>query len=205
MRNSSQPTFVYFLKPVGFFGPIKIGCSEFPIQRLKTLMAWSPFELELLATAEGGVDLERNLHECFFDLHLRGEWFRPDARLMACIEILKGGAPIADAVDLNDRRGSILKNRTRKGMSANTLDRLSYSRRIDARIRGFNKRHDGERVSAPDDVYRIMKRWRGDYRDQDGTGIRPTEAERARLDQFLANLPAELQAQLATEPERGAA
>lgn len=198
----AQKSFVYFLKPVGFFGPIKIGCSAFPIRRLKGLMSWSPFDLEIMATVPGGPELEANLHACFCDLNIRGEWFTPDARLLACIEIIKGGAPIADAVDLNDRRGSIRKGRTRKAMSENTLHRLSYARRIDARIRGFNKHLDGgRRVSAPNDVYRIMNRWRGDYRDQDGTGIRPTDAELARLDQFLSNLPAELASQLtASEP-----
>lgn len=39
MRN----THVYFIKPIGMDGPIKIGCSDKPARRLITLAAWSPF------------------------------------------------------------------------------------------------------------------------------------------------------------------
>lgn len=107
----SKPTYVYFIRPVGMVGPIKIGCSELPEGRLASLAAWSPYPLEIVVTIAGGIKLERNIHECFADLHSHHEWFRPGQRLLEAIDKLKRRVPIDQAVNLDDRRGTILKRK----------------------------------------------------------------------------------------------
>lgn len=98
---------VYFIKPVGMDGPIKIGCSAHTGKRLLMLSNWSPFPLEILVEIEGGFDLEGNIHQCFADLHLHREWFRAHPRLTSAIAAIASGAPVADAIDLNDKRGKL--------------------------------------------------------------------------------------------------
>ncbi len=66
---------VYFLKPVGADGPIKIGCSELPMQRLRMVEIWSPVLLEMIGYVPGGHDAERVIHYMFGNLRLHGEWF----------------------------------------------------------------------------------------------------------------------------------
>lgn len=75
---------VYFIKPVGMIGPVKIGCSKSPDNRLSCLATWSPFALEIVASVEGDFLLERRFHAAFLHLHERREWFRwaPDLQLV---------------------------------------------------------------------------------------------------------------------------
>ena len=68
-------TRVYFIKPIGMEGPIKIGCSFSPTARRETLETWSPFALEIVAEIEGEFRLERQFHALFSDSHQRREWF----------------------------------------------------------------------------------------------------------------------------------
>lgn len=107
----TSPTHVYFVKPVGMAGPIKIGCSWHAVERLKTLSAWSPFPLEIILTIPGSYKLEKNIHACFADLHSHREWFHAADRLLAAIELLKQGVPVERAIDLNNRVGKITKGR----------------------------------------------------------------------------------------------
>lgn len=79
------PPFVYFLQPVTG-GPIKIGCSLIPENRLVSLMAWSPHPLKLLAKAPGSMALEGELHKRFKAHRSHGEWFRPAPELLALID-----------------------------------------------------------------------------------------------------------------------
>lgn len=105
---SPRPTsFVYFLRPVGAEGPVKIGCSMTPERRLSNLMTWAPVPLEIAATVPGSRALEHNVHQCFADLHSHREWFRAHQRITDVIEGLRAGKPLHSVLDLNDRRGSI--------------------------------------------------------------------------------------------------
>ncbi|MFC8201731.1 GIY-YIG nuclease family protein [Streptomyces sp. NPDC057298] len=54
---------------------VKIGYSKNPEKRLWFLQVGSPVELFVLATFEGGRDLEEALHHYFRACHIRGEWF----------------------------------------------------------------------------------------------------------------------------------
>src|SRR3546814_2529964 len=71
----SRDRFVYFIKPVGMGGPVKIGCSYSPDARRNTLDTWSPFALEVVATIKGDEEMERRFHAKFQDTHERREWF----------------------------------------------------------------------------------------------------------------------------------
>lgn len=67
--------YVYFIRPVGMRGPIKVGSSQSPEGRRGTLATWSPFPLEIIAQIEGNSLLERRFHAYFKDTYERREWF----------------------------------------------------------------------------------------------------------------------------------
>jgi hypothetical protein len=114
---------VYFIRQVGAIGPIKIGCSKLPEGRLHSLMAWSPVDLEIVAIIPGDYDLEWNIHDCFALAHIRGEWFRPMPDLVTAVEKIAAGVPVHEAIDLNNRHGS-LRSMRRKALKARQAQTL---------------------------------------------------------------------------------
>ena len=82
---------VYFIKPIGMEGPVKIGCTKMPKVRLSTLDTWSPFPLEIAVEVSGGFDIERRFHNLFSHLHQRKEWFHAAPELTKAITELKNG------------------------------------------------------------------------------------------------------------------
>lgn len=98
---------VYFLQQADG-GPVKIGVSWDVDRRLATIALWSPHPLVLLAAVPGDKYMERNIQDCFADCHYHHEWFHPEPRLMAAIAAMAAGTPVAEAIDLNDRRGNTL-------------------------------------------------------------------------------------------------
>jgi hypothetical protein len=125
----ARPTFVYFMRPIGADGPVKIGCSIHPLGRLSQLMEFGHSHLEIVAAILGDLALERNLHECFLDTHSHREWFNASPRLTACIEALQAGKPIHEAVDLTKRLGDF-KRKPRKAQrtSAAWTERVEFNR-----------------------------------------------------------------------------
>jgi hypothetical protein len=99
---------VYFLRAIGTDGPVKIGCSDDPVERLKVFGSLSPYPLEILVMIDGSRELEWNIHDCFYDQHSHHEWFLPSPRLSWFIKKLQNGIPVHEAIDLSDRRGSVL-------------------------------------------------------------------------------------------------
>jgi len=66
---------------------VKIGVTwNNPYSRLGQAQVNCPLDLELLATCVGGVNAERELHDRFADLRIRGEWFRLSDELRAHIQ-----------------------------------------------------------------------------------------------------------------------
>lgn len=65
---------VYFIR-VGETGPVKIGVSNNPQARLKAFDTHSPVPLRLIRVVDGNRHTERQLHERYRSLWLRGEWF----------------------------------------------------------------------------------------------------------------------------------
>lgn len=120
-------SFVYFIKPVGLDGPIKIGCSGNVTSRLATLMSWSPFPLEVVATIPGSFDLEQNIQDCFLDCLRHGEWFNAEPRLVDAIAKIADGVPVENAIDLSDRRGNIRRGK-HKGAAAWSAQTKQYMR-----------------------------------------------------------------------------
>jgi len=72
--------FVYFVQ-AGIDGPIKIGWAIDPLDRVRELQVGNHEQLQLLMTVADNGTLEMTLHERFRDLHIRGEWFRPEGDL----------------------------------------------------------------------------------------------------------------------------
>lgn len=177
---NSPSSRVYFLKPVGMYGPIKIGCSQWPEERLKSLMSWSPFPLEIMATTAGGLDLEMKLHDRFASSHKHSEWFEPTTDLIVGISALKSGKAIEEAFDLSVREGSIRSKRYRKRnfppeMRAN----MSWCHRVRWAVKKAEEVR-GVSLWPPEDVARLT----------DGREFRKqlrTVEQVARLENFIAN------------------
>lgn len=72
---------VYFIG--GDAGPIKIGSSNSPLERLATFQTGSPVVLRIHALAWGGLQKEREYHERFAAHRLHGEWFEPHEDILA--------------------------------------------------------------------------------------------------------------------------
>jgi hypothetical protein len=89
---------IYFIKPVGMAGPVKIGRSCSPDKRLETLRTWSPFPLEIVAQIDGPPELERRFHQHFIDLYESHEWFRVSNELEAVIREINEGTFNIDAL-----------------------------------------------------------------------------------------------------------
>jgi hypothetical protein len=102
---------IYFVQQ-GTDGPIKIGVSTDPEQRLRTLQSSSPQPLTLLAFMPGGVESERDLHRRFADGRLEGEWFRSDTPGLAD-EIARSahGQYLIDALGEADEKAASWKQR----------------------------------------------------------------------------------------------
>jgi hypothetical protein len=83
---------VYFVKPIGSAGPIKIGFSNDVDKRMMTLTRWSPVDLEVIALLPGDTVLERRLHRHFLDTHWRNEWFHWSRPLADLIAAVSGGS-----------------------------------------------------------------------------------------------------------------
>lgn len=88
------PKQIYFLRPVGQDGPIKIGCSISPIRRLTAIQIWSPVKLEIAAVTSGGHEYERQLHARFARQRLHGEWFAPCPDLTNLIRSIANGGEL---------------------------------------------------------------------------------------------------------------
>lgn len=83
---------VYFIQAIAG-GPVKIGRSITPTERLSSLQTGNPMPLRIIATIPGGAFAERALHRAFADDRVKGEWFSPSRELMAFIaEISRKGS-----------------------------------------------------------------------------------------------------------------
>ena len=135
---------VYFIKPVGMNGPIKVGLSSDHLARVEKLASWSPFPLEILAAVDGGKKLEARIHASISDLHTHHEWFRADPRLVSAIAAIQGGASADQAFGLAPDS---------KGVSL-TYTRPIWTEEARARARENTRRWQAERKAkqAPSPV-----------------------------------------------------
>jgi hypothetical protein len=87
-----DPVWVYFLRPVGGEGPIKIGMTRSPQKRLIDYMRWSPVPLELVAKIQASQKMERQFHALFLHLHSHHEWFHAGPDLTAAMDAINAGS-----------------------------------------------------------------------------------------------------------------
>lgn len=78
----AQPTMFAYAIQAGEGGPIKIGTSADPWQRLKTLQTANASELRVIAAWRVLFFEEQDIHETFARFRLRGEWFEPAEELV---------------------------------------------------------------------------------------------------------------------------
>jgi hypothetical protein len=89
---ASQPAWVYFIRPVGQEGPVKVGCSGVPENRLLALATWSPYPLEIVARYPGTLETERRFHALFADSYSHREWFHATPLISAVIHQINEGS-----------------------------------------------------------------------------------------------------------------
>lgn len=87
--QSDAEGFVYFIG--GASGPIKIGFSCDPSQRLRTISKHHPEELSILGAVRGTPLLEFTIHQEWAPLRIRGEWFQRTPELERVIEEISDG------------------------------------------------------------------------------------------------------------------
>lgn len=172
---------VYFMKPIGQDGPVKIGCSKHPGKRLADIATWSPIPLEILAMVPGTCADEQFLHGVFFSDHLHREWFRPSATLSAVIEKAKRTQTLSWARDELSPTGS---HRAKRPAPAYLHGYRSYRGRVRWALDRLQTAHGY--CEMPDDVRAVFDAWFGDTAKHIA-GRQPTAAEIARLDSFLAD------------------
>lgn len=83
---------VYFLKESGV-GAIKIGTSTNVDARMRAISSCTAHTLVLLATIDGGYEVESLVLELFRHARIRSEWFRPVPELLAYITEIRDSTP----------------------------------------------------------------------------------------------------------------
>lgn len=76
---------LYFVQ-CGNGGPIKIGVTDSPKTRMRTLQTACPYPLTLLYCREWFVGREAELHKRFAKYRTWGEWFLPAQEILAYVE-----------------------------------------------------------------------------------------------------------------------
>lgn len=91
---------IYFIRPVGLPGPIKIGCSRWPADRLQACMHQSPLPLEIVGSIPGDFKLERKFHNFLSGSLSHCEWFHPTELVISTMERVLAGETVGDVIDL---------------------------------------------------------------------------------------------------------
>lgn len=89
-------TCVYFIQAES--GPIKIGTTNSLFQRLSAIQTGNHENLKIIGALTGDDQSEKEHHEKFAHLRIRGEWFRPGDDLLSYIYEV---SEYADPVDLS--------------------------------------------------------------------------------------------------------
>lgn len=90
---------IYFLRRPEGIGPIKVGYSRWPVKRLQACMAWSPYELAIIALLpvplsdrpKGLHYIERQFHQRYLGWRLHHEWHEPAALILSDVAEIDGG------------------------------------------------------------------------------------------------------------------
>lgn len=170
---------VYFIRPVGMSGPVKIGCSNWPQDRLDTLSAWSPYPLEIVAEiADGDMQMERRIHCLFAEQHSHREWFRESPALTSMIDRLRAGESIGDIIDVHQPVGRwrVIK---RKPLTDAQRIGIGYRMKLYRARKPFWDGEWQDRRYFPHAIYSAL--------DEMQSGQMPTAEQRAQMDAFIAD------------------
>lgn len=186
-----RPDRLYFFKPIGQPGPIKIGCSRLPDNRLAECAAWSPIPLELIGTLPGTLEDEAFLHDCFIETRSHKEWFHFTPELDRAIKVAiaaQGVEPLRLTLQV---KGNLRRLRNYRPRPPAQALYFSYS----VRVRWAEKRLERR---APKDVQEILRKWSGraDYRTP--SLYEMPDGAIALLDKYLADPAAYAAQQKAT-------
>ncbi len=100
---------IYFARPVGTDGPVKIGISSNPYVRVRSLQGGCPLPLEIVATVEGDKTLERRFHAYFSETHSHCEWFAASEKMTNTIMRINQGLfrvkSLPDPTRISRKRG----------------------------------------------------------------------------------------------------
>jgi hypothetical protein len=170
------PPWVYFLRRADGVGPVKIGCSQRPEDRLSNFMQWSPYPLQIVARLLGDESLERRFHAQFSGQHSHREWFHPSPELIRVIDELRAGN--FDTAALPPAK-ALSSYRPRAPWTPEQRQGAVYSHRLNhLRIRG---------VLAPEAVTDAAWRWRSSRYTPGAPIYDPADA--AIVEAFLALHP----------------
>lgn len=109
---------VYFMR-AGANGAVKIGHSERPFNRMRTLQSSVPDPLSMMRVIEGDKELEKAMHARFRDVHIHGEWFHHHPDMTADL-----GAKDLPVTAQAKEYGQELSARSRTRPRSTTCDRL---------------------------------------------------------------------------------
>jgi hypothetical protein len=168
-------TRVYFIKPIGMQGPVKIGCSYSPDSRRDTLRYWSPFPLEIVAEIEGDFRIERQFHALFVDTYISHEWFNWSPELQAVIDAVAAGT--FDLATLPDP--ALLPRKARNNSYATAG--WKYERSVHARLQAM--RRSGVQLRDTHPIYMLAC-------EASECAERELPALRAKLEPLIAELKA---------------
>lgn len=177
---------VYFIRPVGELGPVKIGCSKWPEKRVKALLIWSPIELEIAASAPGIHAHERILHYRFADQHKHGEWFDYSPELGELIDFTaKNGALPPLEVPVGAAQWKVHREANSGRLPRRNAKFWGDKYRISKRVMDAERRvytHWGLETMRPAEINEIMQGYQG------FDTFPPNEAQIAVLEQYIAKL-----------------
>lgn len=131
---------IYFLRPVGQLGPVKIGCSVSPDGLRESLATWSPFTLEIIAEIDGDFTVERQFHALFRDTYQRREWFGWSDLMAETVNAINAGT--FDLASLPDPQQLGRFGVCRRPWTADQRLRASYTHRVFHAERRSGKRFD---------------------------------------------------------------
>lgn len=77
---------IYFIQQKSVDGYIKIGFSAKVASRRNDLQVASAYKLEILAILEESQTMEGIIHTILKDSWVSGEWFKPTAEVLKCID-----------------------------------------------------------------------------------------------------------------------
>lgn len=169
---------VYFLRPVGQVGPIKIGCSVFPEGRLDNFTLWSPQPLELIVSVPGTHANERALHGMFRKHHVHGEWFGASKQLLALIDHCSAHGELPELPQVV--KFSAVRHRAHTTMRPQAVDRRAWAARIRADYeRGVHPQEIGEQHNITRVTVLRMVRFAGGKVQSRGTPSGLRDMDRA--------------------------